>query len=676
VSHGGSCGVIVPIIADGGGVSRPGDGCSDKSPVSMTESNPILQGNLTALAAGNPALAERLTGVAPAALTWADSKAGPLTATLAHGGKALNLASRFDPIAEAKAITSSVDPGKHGGVVMLGVALGYHVAHVASLIPKDALLIAYEPDLSLLRAVLEHIDHRAWLGQRNVLLIDDSVERGELVRRIDRYGAIMLQGTVVVSHPFTRQTHGAETQAFNKSIGEVLAYCRTNVATTLVNSSRTIANLMANLAHYAAGANTNELYGVARGFPAVCVGAGPSLAKNVDLLRDEKVRRNIVVITAQTTLKPLLDRGIRPDFVTALDYHEISKRFYEGLPQLDDVTLVAEPKANPSILDSFPGPIRVTANASLDRMLGDQASPMIPIPGGATVAHLSFYLAQHLGCDPIIMIGQDLGFSDGLYYCPGTAIHDVWAPELGAFNTLEMLEWQRIVRHRNHLTKLDDVHGKPIYSDEQMLTYLKQFERDFSQASQTVIDATEGGLPKQGTKRLTLAEALSQHATKPVPPLPRAKKGFDSDRIDDASESLRQRIAETEEIRQMARKSIPILRQMAEHQRDYERVEKLYDQLDRNRRRAEGFTTTFTLVNELNAIGCFRRARTDRAILNDAETDPFTKQQKQIERDIENLDWLIQSCDEGLRIFNAALTRVEQARRIRRSPPAREAAKA
>ena len=67
-----------------------------------------------------------------------------------------------------------------------------------------------------------------------------------------------------------------------------------------------------------------------------------------------QVRANVVVITAQTMLKPLLAYGIKPDFVTALDYHEISKRFYEGLTDLPDVTLVAEPLVHPTVLDQLP----------------------------------------------------------------------------------------------------------------------------------------------------------------------------------------------------------------------------------------------------------------------------------------------------------------------------------
>ena len=70
------------------------------------------------------------------------------------------------------------------------------------------------------------------------------------------------------------------------------------------------------------------------------------------------------------------------------------------------------------------------------------------IPPGATVAHLSVSLAEFLGCATVVLVGQDLGFTDGLYYCPGTAVHRVWDAELSPWNTLEMMEWQRIARMR------------------------------------------------------------------------------------------------------------------------------------------------------------------------------------------------------------------------------------
>jgi len=61
---------------------------------------------------------------------------------------------------------------------------------------------------------------------------------------------------------------------------------------------------------------------------------------------------------------------------------------------------------------------RAHARATVDfaeDLLRETAPMRGSLRAGSTVAHLSFYLAEYLGCDPIILIGQDLSFSDGLY---------------------------------------------------------------------------------------------------------------------------------------------------------------------------------------------------------------------------------------------------------------------
>ena len=70
---------------------------------------------------------------------------------------------------------------------------------------------------------------------------------------------------------------------------------------------------------------------------------------------------------------------------------------------------------------------------------------------------------------------------------------------------------------------------------------------------------------------------------------------------------------------------------------------------------------TFDLVNNLNTIGAFNRARADRTIEID-EINDLQRQRQRIERDLENLEWLGQSCDEFLNIIRDALKRVEQVR--------------
>ena len=629
----------------------------------------ILWANLNALKGHHPDLVERLAATDPAPLEWTAARSGqPAAALPADGGRPTQLCSKYDPEAEAQKLLAGVDFGQTACVVLMGLGLGYHAQAAHLLVGDQGILVVYEPDPALLRAVLEKRDLSRLFAQKNVLVLSGAeIDRAVLLQRFERQAGLLTQGTQLVTLPPARKLHAEALGRFGKMMTEIVAYSRTNVATAIVNASRTCRNLANNLDHYAAGATTDELHNTAEGKVAVCVGAGPSLVKNVDRLRDPEVRNNVVVIAVQTTLKPLLDRGIRPDFVTALDYSPICARFYEGLPELPDVTLVAEPKANAAIFDAYPGPIRVTQNDFNDQLLGDPAAgglarPIVPIPGGATVAHLSYYLARHLGCDPVVFIGQDLGFSDGLYYAPGTAVHQVWDCELNPFNTIEMMEWQRVVRMRGHLQKFDDVHGNPIYSDEQMLTYLKQFERDFAQADHaglTVIDATEGGMPKAHTTRMTLAEALEAYATEPVPELPLPGAGLDAERLGRLDGLLSTRLDQIDALKELSRDSLGLIDRMQRclKDRDHPRLNKLFTKLDRNRGRVEGdLKEPFALVNQLNAMGTFRRSRTDRQIARESG-DRFDKLARQLERDHDNIDWILQACDEARDILQQAHVR-------------------
>ena len=426
----------------------------------------IFERNLAALRPGHPRLAAVLEATTPQALNWSESRSGSPTAAAGGMGEepAMQLASRFDPEAEAAKLVAEVDPGATACVVLMGLGLGYAAAALHAATGGDGLMIVYEPEVALLRAVLERIDHSEWLASPGTLLLAGAeVGRAELIRAVEGRAVLLTSGTRLIELPVTRRLHGKSLDHFAQAVTRVTAYCRTHVATALVNTSRTHRNLTANVAAYAGGATTDDLHGVARGVPAVCVAAGPSLVRNVDLLRDPAVRDRVVLIAVQTALKPLLDRGIRPDFVTALDYAQISRRFYEGLPNLPDVTLVAEPKAHPSILADFPGPIRTTPSGFLNKLLDESGRHRIPLKQGATVAHLSFYLARHLGCDPIILTGQDLGFSDALYYCPGTAAWDVWSGELNMFQSVETMEWTRVARMGGALSRHEDINGQPIF---------------------------------------------------------------------------------------------------------------------------------------------------------------------------------------------------------------------
>lgn len=612
----------------------------------------FLPANLKSLGRRNADLADKLAAVAPTVdLQLVDSEDGVPSVSLC--GR--QLCSKVHPLEEAKRLVDGIDLVEHAAIVVLGFGAGWHVRRLAERSEKSTLLVVYEPDLALLRGVLEQIDHSAWMREALLLFVTEADDRAALGAKLNGAEAILGQGVHVLEHPASRERLNADGGAarFTRCFSEHVDAARTTLATTLMRSVDTVRNLLGNIDHYAGGAGIADLEGAAAGWPAVIVSAGPSLHRNMHLLAAPGVRERCVIIAVQTALQPLLKAGIRPHFVTALDFHEISRRFYEDLDagMLRDVTLVADPKVHPVVVDVFPGAVRMCGNGFLDKALGDEARPMGDLRAGATVAHLAMYLARHMGCDPVAMIGQDLGFPDGLYYAPGAVIHDTWAPELNPFNTIAMMEWQRIARHRLHLRKTQDVNGRSIFTDAQMHTYLQQFERDFAEYAQhglSTIDASEGGVRKQHATAMPLRDFLQLHATRTLPDLPPCVRSVDPQRLVAANESILRLRREIARLRDLSRDTIRLIEAMLADQHDQNRMAGHFKRVEANRREVDRLMGAFELLNLVNQMGAFRRMKADRRLHMSRGLDAMTVQRRQLERDLENVRWLADAASEML----------------------------
>lgn len=642
---------------------------------SLTPNPIILERNLAALARTCRSLTDRLRKAAPSPdISFLVADDGALTATLGQPPGGSLLASRRAPLDEARRLAEAAPIRDAAAIVVNGFALGHHVAAMAGLLKRTGVLIVYEPDLALLRAVFEHIDHSAWMTSTNLVIFTDADNAPEMAAALAGLEGLVAAGVKFVDHPPSRRRLADASQRFGATLTEFVRAVRTNVVTTLVQVEVTLRNLLMNLDRYAQAPGVVDLAGAARNRPAVVVSAGPSLERNLDLLAAPGIRDRVVIIAVQTVLKKLLSRGIKPHFVTALDYHEISRRFYEGLTAADveGITLVAEPKANPAILEAFPGVIRCPADRVLDDALGPElARPMGELRPGATVAHLAYYLARHLGADPVILIGQDLGFTDGQYYHAGAAIHQVWSGELNDFNTLEMMEWQRIMRGKSMLHRATDILDRPIFTDEQMRTYLVQFERDFQEdhsAGRTTIDATEGGVRKRGAAVMTLADALARHAPPDAPPitLPRAvPRPVSAERL---RRRVRDLLSDTTLVEHESRRVCTMLAEMAEHHADQARVNRLIGLVDTARDRVLARRDAYALVQFLNQTGSFNRFKADRALELDDHLPALERQKRQIERDLTNVTWLADAAAQLSKLLTLTARVLDGAPRVTTDP--------
>ncbi len=611
----------------------------------------VFERNLVALSVRNAALVDRLRRApALAGLRFEAGQDGLLSGTL----EGRRLSSPRRGAEEAARLAEGIDPVESAAACVMGFALGHHVRAVQERMGHRSVVICYEPDVSLLRCVLERVDHSAWLALGRCVIATDPDDAAGLTRSLQHAEGLLAVGVKILEHPASKPRLGDGPARFGRTLSEVVRSTRTHVVTTLVHAPVTLRNMLMNADHYVTRAGITALKDACQGFPAVCVAAGPSLHKNLALLGEPGVRDRVVIIAVQTVLKPMLAAGIRPHFVTALDHHEMSGRFYEGVTAEDvrGVRLVAEPKANPAILGAFPGEILCTQDDILDDLIGpDLKRDMGRIKPGATVAHLSYALARHLGCDPVILIGQDLAFTDGQYYSAGAAIHRVWQGELNAERSLEMLEWERIARMRGSLRPVQDQRGRRIYTDEQMATYLAQFEADFqedTQAGLRVIDATEGGASKRHAETMTLREALDRFAARPRPALPDTSR-----QARDAGAVLPRLLAHLETVRaqshRIGHESRAAKRSLAQTLtclHDARKADALIREVHRIRDVVAKLQPGFRLVEFINQSGVLNRFKADRVIALRGGGDEAAVQRLTIERDIKNVGWIGEAADE------------------------------
>ena len=641
-----------------------GTGTGTGSLIATSSSTPsahhaLLERNLTALSARNLDVVTAIRAASPAHLEWSVAADGSRVATL----DARALASRHQPQAEAQTFIETIDLRDKAVVVVLGFGLGFHIRLLSERLGRAGLIAVLESDVGLLRAVFSELDFTEAFENSNILFFVGDEPAGRYAERFSGAEGVLIQGVQIVEHPASRARVAPHSKQFVSLITETVRAARVTAATGLARSAQTIRSILRNARQYVAGEALAPLANIAAGQLGIVVSAGPSLRKNLHLLAQPGVRERCIIVATQTVLKPLLAEGIRPHFVAALDWHRISKRFYEGLREQDvcDTTLVLDPQANPIIAESYPGPIRAIAAPHLDALLGPLARDMGRLPGGATVAHLCYQIARYLGCNPVALIGQDLGFTDGIYYARGTAIDEVWAPELNPFNTMENLEWTRIARHRSHLVKRRDVHGKSIYTDAQMETYLQRFEGFFLQDERRglrTIDATEGGVMKCGTEVMTLEAALAQFAVRPNPALPLASRTLADDRLKLVTRRLESVITDVRTIRTASKRTGDALAQLVPGAARSEPEARLWKTIESERGKVGERLETLRLLDEFSQVGVLKRAKADRRIEQTRGLLPEEKQRLQFDRDLINVRWIEETAEEYLTVLGETVSRL------------------
>ena len=365
-------------------------------------------------------------------------------------------------------------------LVIAGGGLGWHALAALEADPAPKVVV-FEPDprrLEMMRA----------LGPRlEGAVVADSAERlAEVLGKMLVYGQ---PGRVAVFSPFAYTMAEPQLEeTARRVLKRVLTRRRADKATRVSRLGQWRANLEENFPWLLKLPDITQLENVFYKVPAVIVGAGPSLdssLKDLGLARDRTL-----VIAAASALRPMDAAGMRPHVAVALEAKDESRQF-AGVDH-SEVLFVAASSSHPNHFLRWQGP---RALMHLEGWVAGLSGMGRMLPTGGHATSAAFSLAVLWGCEPIVLVGQDLAYTGGRVHATGRAGAEEDVVAAGVM--------------------VPAIGGGEVATSSVMLSYLEWYREAMAYLGRLnspprVLNATAAGAQIPGMKHVQLPEVLQE----------------------------------------------------------------------------------------------------------------------------------------------------------------------
>jgi hypothetical protein len=431
----------------------------------------IFRRNLSCLEEIDPSLAVRIAQAKPSPrIGFTLSKTGKPVALALREGEKRSLHSLFDPEKEGQRMADS-QPGE-GFFLFFGLGCAYHIFPC---LRKPALsrLVIIETDLGFLKAVFGEVDFTRLLKDSRVSLLANPA-RAELEHFLFEEYLPALAGDLRTV--FLRPRFEDEKVFFEDRL-EVVKNCIEDISGDFSVQSRFGKRWFLNSLRNLSFAEES------RPLPSLCAAqklvavtaAGPSLEDAIPAIKAHG--KEAFLIATDTSLPPLLARGIEPGLVISLDCQHISyNHFLCGLPE--KIPLVLD-LASPPVLAGLTKNVSFfTSGHPFSRYVNSfwRAFPVCDTSGG-NVTHAAASLAVSLGARQILLYGADFSYPDGKTYAREAYVYPHFRSRETRLQSIESFFTHFLFRAETHALWKDQ---RVKYTSPSLSGYRRRLEQSFS----------------------------------------------------------------------------------------------------------------------------------------------------------------------------------------------------
>lgn len=249
----------------------------------------------------------------------------------------------------------------------------------------------------------------------------------------------------------------------------------------------------------------NALSGKFKGIPAIICGAGPSLDKNVEVLK--KLQSRAIIFAGATSINALNAKGIVPHFGACIDPNS-AQLTRLMINQGYTMPFFYRNRINHQALNYIDGE-KIYIPRSTGFSIGNWMEEKLglktketTISEGYNVLNFATSLAYELGCNPIITVGVDLAYSRGASYASAINSHPLHDKK-SHFRT--RIPSEEVLNKK-------DIYGQPVHT---LWKWLREglWYGLFAEEHPDIllINATEGGIGFPHVQNMTLEEVAAKH---------------------------------------------------------------------------------------------------------------------------------------------------------------------
>ena len=383
--------------------------------------------------------------------------------------------SRRDPYREARRILQQAVFLNKSHIIFLGAGLGYLIEEALKSKRFSSLLLI-EPDVEILFYVLSRIATSENVQNSTFSIFIPSQKKNEDFDSLFPY----LRGKSALELHI--HAHSASLQAFpttylplKVSLVRLIEKRMINQATLIKFQKIWNKNILLNVKEINAGGYLKNLMKTNIEKTIILAGAGPSLSHHTDELH--KYRDKFLLFAVDTAYIPLLKVGIIPDVVFSSDpqwinhHYVLDSRVSESIWVLDPTVCPAIPhwlSYNKATMFWWDNPFY------LDEFLREKSRGIVS--HGGSVSTNAFDVACRVGSDNIILVGQDLSFTDSKAHAKGSVLEEMIFIQVNRFQTMELHNYKQLTALPPIKVYSTNKKEQYTFTNAKLMVYIEWFE--------------------------------------------------------------------------------------------------------------------------------------------------------------------------------------------------------